>query len=150
MKQIQGDIWKSEANAICIPTNGIVKANGDAVMGAGLALQATMYYPPLPKYLGHCLQKFGNQVFMFPLTSDMISGEPIVITFPTKNDWKKGSRIDLIQKSANELVKMADGLPGLKRIAIPRVGCGKGGLKWEQVCPLLQKVFDDRFEVWER
>ncbi|MCZ2224447.1 MAG: hypothetical protein LC122_12560 [Chitinophagales bacterium] len=33
------------ADAICITTNGIVKSNQEAVMGAGIALQAAEKFP---------------------------------------------------------------------------------------------------------
>jgi len=149
VKEIKGDIWESGANAICVTTNGIVKNDGKAVMGAGIAEQAAKRYPPLPDYLGHCLRQLGNHVFIFPLASNGLDlVDPMIVTFPTKNDWKKNSDIELILQSAKELVVIAD-QHRWKRVALPRAGCGKGGLKWEQIRPLLQQILDDRFEVWD-
>lgn len=154
-----GNIWHSGAEAICVPTNGIVKANGEAVMGAGMAKAAAEFYPPLPKYLGHCIQRFKNEVFFFPLVKpdgygfEILQISPIIVTFPTKNHWKDPSKIELIEESAKQLAQMAFSghLWKLKRIALPRVGCGKntGQLDWSVVKPVLETyLIDNRFEVW--
>jgi O-acetyl-ADP-ribose deacetylase (regulator of RNase III) len=149
MIERSGNIWESGADAICVTTNSVVKSNGEAVMGKGIALQAAQYYPMLPVYVGNCLKTFGNKVFMFPLTSDVVTGEPFIVTFPTKLDWRAPSLIGLIAKSAEELVVLAD-QHGWNRVALTRVGCGNGNLKWADVKPVIEKYFDDRFEVWER
>ena len=59
-----GDLWQFYAvgEVIAIPTNGIVKSNGDAVMGAGLAKDAASRFPDLPKWLGDRLKQFGNAI----------------------------------------------------------------------------------------
>lgn len=58
-----GDLWDYSARGewIAITTNGITKANGQAVMGAGLAKQAATRYPDLPSWLGQRLMRFGNR-----------------------------------------------------------------------------------------
>ena len=152
MKELRGDIWQSFADVICVTTNGIVKENGNAVMGRGIAFEASTIYPPLPKYLGHCLKTFGNHVFVFPLTNKILSWDPIIVTFPTKQDWRLNSTIALILQSASELAVMAHANPKWKRIAIPKPGCGNGGLNWDHdVKHVLEAIFqDDKFEIWSR
>jgi hypothetical protein len=150
MKELKGNIWESGADVICVTTNGIVKSDGNAVMGAGIAKQAAEFYPPLPKYLANCILKHGNHVFIFPLTSDVITNEPCIVTFPTKHDWRKDSFIELILQSCIELRTLANNHQW-KRIALPRVGCGRGGLVWSDVRhEIKQYLSDDRFEIWER
>lgn len=46
--------------AICVTTNGIVKKDGSAVMGKGIALSANRLFNLSP-LLGVYLRKFGNR-----------------------------------------------------------------------------------------
>lgn len=51
-----GDIFalpKHHMEAVCITTNGIVKKNGCAVMGAGIAKEANMRFSGLARNLGN-------------------------------------------------------------------------------------------------
>ena len=149
MIQRKGNIWLSGADAICVTTNGNVKANGEAVMGRGIALEAANFYPPLPRYLGECIKKHDNHVFFFPLTNENIPNEPVIITFPTKNHWMDDADRVLILRSALQLVKLSHDHSS-KRIAIPRPGCGNGKLDWEGDVELpLDLIFlEDKFEIW--
>jgi len=54
--------------------------------------------------------------------------------------------LDIIVKSAKELVKLTDD-EGYKSVVLPRPGCGAGELKWEDVKPHLEEIFDDRFFI---
>ena len=49
--------------AMCVTTNGIVKADGHAVMGAGIAKQANDYFH-LSEKLGGYLKQYGISVVM--------------------------------------------------------------------------------------
>jgi hypothetical protein len=115
-----------------IPTNGMVERDGNAVMGKGVAKQAQFRFPMLPRDLGLQIKKHGNHVFYFSAYR--------LITFPTKNDWRENSTLDLLRRSVSELKKFID--PS-SRYAMPRVGCGLGGLRWEDVKPLLQELPDN-------
>lgn len=64
--ELIGNLWDFHRTDlecfIVIPTNGVLKANGDAVMGAGLAKQAAQRFPTLPKLLGQAIRDTGNAV----------------------------------------------------------------------------------------
>lgn len=131
------NIWDyAPSGWIVIPTNGIVKLNGEAVMGAGLALQAAERFPALPKKLGERLKK-SNEVQFFE--------EYWIVTFPTKHDWKAKSDLDLIIRSAAQLASYANMYATINRhnrdkkltYYIPHVGCGLGGLQWKDVWPAI-------------
>lgn len=130
MKIIQDNIWKYHGTGyIIIPTNGLVKNNGECVMGAGLAKQAKIKYPTLPKELGHQIKNSGNHVYHWDLYG--------LITFPVKHNWFDSADMTLIEQSSVELAQYyEDGFElgaQLPKIYMPKVGCGNGNLKWEDV-----------------
>jgi len=141
MQELKGDIWDlyDKGNWIVIPTNGTVKKNGEAVMGRGLALQARMRFPDIPRILGFQLGRHGLVV------TDV--GKRI-ITFPVKYNWFEEASINLITKSTLGLIDHVlnpNFFP--PPIYLPRVGCGNGKLDWKDVKPILEKYLDDRFVV---
>lgn len=56
------NIFDEQGDAVCVTTNGIVKANGEAVMGAGIAKEANRYN--LARELGTRLRAGGNHCYM--------------------------------------------------------------------------------------
>jgi len=143
MKEVKGNIWDyyDKGYYVVIPTNGCVKKNGRAVMGKGLALQANEFFGDVALSLGRCISYGGNAVY---LLSDVR-----LISFPTKYHWSDMSDINLIGKSVNELLDIADMLEESEevKIALPKVGCGNGNLKWDTMKQLLTEYLDDRFII---
>ena len=135
-----GNLWEEVADVHVITTNGIIKKNGEAVMGAGIALQAKNLYPILPKKLAKRLTSDGNRVFVFHEVDRIIS------TLPTKHDWKDKSDINLIRRSIGELAGLAD-RNRWNKVVLPRPGCSNGQLSWLEVRPILVDLLDDRFFV---
>ncbi len=148
MKELTGDLWEVEADARVITTNGLVKKDGRAVMGRGVAKQAAERYPWLPEWLGLSLRVIGNHVRMF-LPNE--GNATYLIMFPVKHNWWETANLDLIKRSAEELVTLIDGQfsKGVT-IVLSRPGCGNGGLRWEDVKPVIEPLLDDRFVVVER
>ena len=144
MREAFGDLWKSDAYALCLTTNGTIKRNGHGVMGRGIAWQATQRYPDIARLLGVGLTTSGNHVHMLITRED---GRPIY-SFPVKHMWDERADMNLIERSAHELVAEAD-LLDFPSIALPRPGCGNGGLKWEDVKPIIEPILDDRFVIVE-
>lgn len=141
--EIEGNIWTyhDKGNWVVIPTNSYVKANGQAVMGRGLALQAKLKYPNLPNELGRRLKKFGAHVY--PMSWNMVA-------FPVKDHWAGNAILDLILRSCIELVYYVECSDLTKiepPIYLPKVGCGNGKLNWWDVAPILEKYLDDRFTI---
>lgn len=139
MKEMRGDLWDfwEQGRWVCVPTNGVLDSRGQAVMGAGVAKQAMLLFPALPKQLGERISGWGNHVFVFPCG---------VITFPTKHDWKDPADLELIQQSCRELSSLGLFLYG--DIYLPRPGCGLGGLDYDsQVRPILLKNLGGRVVV---
>ena len=140
------------ADAICIPTNGVVSYQGFAVMGAGLAKKATRQWPTMAYQLGLLLKDRGNHVHPviektegFWEMSHRTNNKFTVCSFPTKHHYKNASTLELVEQSAQELFELANERNWTGNIYLPRVGCGLGRLSWDKVEPLLQRFLDDRF-----
>ena len=133
MKIYRCDIWSlaDRADAICITTIGLTKANVEAVMGRGIALQARQRFPGIDRVLGDHLRARGN-------VPGIINVNPTIVSFPTKNDWRDKSDLDLIEKSARKLSSMI-AEHGWTKIALPKPGCANGGLRWPQVEPIIDR-----------
>lgn len=143
MQEKKGDMWQIEADAYCITTNGIVKNDGCAVMGAGVALSAAKRYPDCPKELGYFIGKYGHRVGGFYYSiKDLV----LLISFPTKDHWKDCSDIRLIEKSAKELMALVQE-KGYEKVVLPRPGCANGGLNWEDVKKVIEPILDDRIVI---
>lgn len=121
MQILNKNLWEiyEEGEIICITTNGSLKKNGEAVMGAGCAKEAAAKFPWLPKALGEHLVINGNVVGMF--------GD--IITFPVKHNWYENADINLIKESYDDLLNLVD----CWNVYLPRPGCGNGHLSWETV-----------------
>lgn len=135
--------------AACVTTNGIVRKDGRAVMGRGIAKEADDLFH-VSERLAQLLKQYGNRAFNLGRYNRNINGSISVFTlftFPTKHHWKDLSDITLICKSAEELVAMCDKF-GITKCYLPPAGCGNGGLDWEiTVRPWLSMMLDDRFVV---
>jgi len=166
MLEMFGNMLHMECDALCVTTNGFVKANGECVMGRGIALEIKKLFPEVPKKLGTLVKKNGN-VTQVILPASNLTNKITLVAVPTKpvsgfcngsntiwpyplNAFVPGfhmqSQIDLIIKSINQLVDLTD-QHGWERVLLPRVGCGNGGLNWDEVKPVIEPYLDDRFIV---
>lgn len=121
------DIFNSKAEALVDAVNCV------GVKGAGLALQFKQNFPEsFAEYRNYC--QSGN---MQP-GSVLISSEKdkLIVHFPTKQEWKDGSQIDWIKSGLDDLTTQVNDR-GISSIAIPKLGCGLGGLDWAEVRPLI-------------
>ena len=126
MNLIEGNIFDIAENdkydALCITTNGIVKANGEAVMGAGIAKEAKQRYNGIDIRLGKKINENGNHVYQLGVhqSKDLFKEFKVaIISFPTKNNWKDNSNLKLIEQSAKELVQLITD-KGYKKILVPQ------------------------------
>lgn len=140
MKEVTGNLWTYPADVRVITTNGTVKKNGECVMGRGCAFEAKEKFPDIAKRLGDQLKRIGNHV-------TFLNTNPAVLSFPVKHHWYQRADLDFIARSAGELKGIMGGYGRDTIIVLPRPGCGNGGLRWEDVKPVLEPILDDRFHV---
>jgi len=140
MKETCGDLWKYHGRMIIVvTTNGLTTKRGKALMGHGCAGQAGERFPDLADRLGASIATAGNHVAYL--------GNGIV-SFPVEHTPYEAPDMRLIARSTRELVSLTDSM-GWEEVALPRPGCGGGGLEWKEVKPVLERYLDDRFLVVE-
>lgn len=61
-----------------------------------------------------------------------------VLNFPTKRSWRQPSKLEYIEAGLKKFVQEYES-KGIREVAFPRLGCGNGGLDWEEVRPLMEK-----------
>jgi O-acetyl-ADP-ribose deacetylase (regulator of RNase III) len=140
----------SKADAICFTSNGIITSNNRLVMGAGVAKKFKNKFSnidykaaKLVKENGNKCQLIGNFVTK---AEDKKEYQINVVAFPTKYHWKDNSDLDLIKKSAQELIELANHY-NWKLIALPKPGCFNGNLYWPIVKKEIEKILDDRVVI---
>lgn len=142
MKEVAGDLWAFHARGavVAITTNGQVQKDGTCPMPRGCARQARERFPQLPWVLGQQIIYHGNHVLD-------LGGR--IVSFPVEHTPLETPLPSLIERSCQELVALAD-YKGWSQVVMPRPGCGGGGLSWDEVRPILQRHFDERFWVVDK
>lgn len=145
-KQDIFDMPDSRKCAVCVTTNGIVKRNGEAVMGAGVAKVCRDRFPAVPNILGTWLNAHGNRAYNLGEWGNSCTTF-LLFSFPTKHDWRNDSDPELIRKSCREVKELCD-INDIDKCYLPRPGCTNGHLDYEtQVRPILMEELDDRFII---
>src|SRR5699024_2153109 len=113
--------------------------NTIGVMGKGIALQFKKAFPNNFRAYSDACKRDEIDVGKLFVTRDgnLNSGEKIIINFPTKKDWRKPSEYVYIEEGLNNLLQVIEKFQ-IKSIAIPPLGAGNGGLKWERVKKIIE------------
>lgn len=137
MRQAIGDLWTFHARgaAVAVTTSGLVGRDGLARLGRGAARQAGERFPDFAARLGTLLRERGHHVHHVVER---------VASFPVEHHPLERPDLALIRRSAIELACLAQ-VEGWTFVALPRPGCGGGGLDWAEVRPILWPLLDDRF-----
>jgi O-acetyl-ADP-ribose deacetylase (regulator of RNase III) len=131
----QGDLLKADAEALVNTVNCV------GVMGRGIALQFRKAFPDNFKaYTKACQAEQVQPGKMFVYQHKRLEDSRWIINFPTKRHWKNQSRIEDIQAGLIDLINVIR-QQQIHSIAIPPLGCGLGGLDWEEVRPLIIEAF---------
>lgn len=128
IKYLTGNLFDSKAEALVNTVNTV------GVMGKGIALQFKKLFPNNFKiYKDKCDKKdFNIGQLIVVKDQNIITGEKIIINFPTKKHWKNPSEYEYIEQGIDELIKIIQEYQ-IKSIAIPPLGSGNGGLQWFKV-----------------
>jgi O-acetyl-ADP-ribose deacetylase (regulator of RNase III) len=134
---VKGNIVDQSTEAIVNTVNCV------GVMGRGIALSFKKAFPEnYNDYIEAC--KKGEVVpgkMHVHVTGDIFERK-YIINFPTKKHWKGNSNIIDIKEGLKDLVNVINHYD-IKSITIPPLGCGLGGLDWEEVRPLIEDTFKE-------
>jgi O-acetyl-ADP-ribose deacetylase (regulator of RNase III) len=141
MKYITGNLLEADVEALVNTVNTV------GVMGKGIALQFKERFPVNFKiYAAACKKGEVQTGKMLVVKENTMSGQKTIINFPTKTEWFKKSQYNYIEEGLKDLVKVIKELE-IKSIAIPPLGCGNGGLKWDKIKDLMNKYLSDLKDV---
>ncbi len=132
----KGNILDTKAEAVVNTVNTV------GVMGKGIALQFKQAFPDNYKaYRAACERGAVSLGHMFVFDTGRMGPHRYIINFPTKGHWKSRSRIQDIDDGLVDLVRVISEF-GIASIAIPALGCGNGGLRWDDVLPRIQAALE--------
>ena len=110
-------------------------------MGKGIALQFKKAFPANnDAYRAACVKGEVQIGRMFVHATGSALNPKVIINFPTKRHWRDKSRLEDIEAGLIALVAEVQRL-GISSIAIPPLGCGLGGLDWDDVRPRIETAF---------
>jgi O-acetyl-ADP-ribose deacetylase (regulator of RNase III) len=132
ISEISGNIFDSSCQTI------VNTVNCRGVMGRGIAFEFKHRFPSMfKKYAEACDQKklSPGTLQLFKTTT------PWVLNFPTKDDWKFPSKLEYIESG---LKKFSDTFNkrNISSIAFPLLGTSNGGLKWDDVGPVMYRYLE--------
>ena len=143
IRECRGNLLEADAEAVVNTVNTV------GVMGKGIALQFKRAFPANYKaYKRACDedQLELGQMFVWDAGGLVTDGPRFVINFPTKKHWRSRSRLVDIRAGLDDLVRQVEKL-SIRSIAVPPLGCGQGGLPWDDVRPAIVEAFEGLPEV---
>lgn len=136
-----GDILEADAEALVNTVNCV------GVMGRGIALQFRKAFPENYKaYEARCHRNEVRPGTVIVHSLGRLENPRYVINFPTKEHWKGKSRLEYIESGLKALVEEVRHRE-IHSIALPPLGCGLGGLDWDEVRWRIEEAFKDLPDV---
>lgn len=141
IKFMSGDLLRANVEAL------VNTVNTAGVMGKGIALQFKQAFPAnFAAYERAAKRKeiVPGKVHVFE--TGQFANPRYILNFPTKRHWRGKARIEDIQAGLQDLIRVIREKQ-IHSLAIPPLGCGFGGLDWEEVRPLILSALENVPEV---
>ncbi len=137
----RGNLLEADTEALANAVNTV------GVMGKGIALQFKRAFPEnYEAYRRACDQGQVRLGEMFVFETGRLAPPRYIINFPTKGHWRSGSKLDDIEAGLEDLARVIRER-GIRSVAVPPLGCGHGGLDWEDVRPRIEAALADLDDV---
>ncbi len=129
---VKGNLLESKAHALVNTVNCV------GVMGKGVALHVKKRYPAMfQDYVERCNKHEVELGKPYPFQER----DRLIINFPTKQHWRRVSRLRDIEDGLDYLRDHLDDW-GVQSLAVPPLGCGNGQLDWSVVGPTLVRYLE--------
>lgn len=135
-----GSILDAQVEAIVNPANCV------GAMGAGLALEIRRKWPTVYDSLYQATCDGIVHIGSVHWSSTGVAQPRWAIHLPTKLHWRNPSKLEWVEAGMQDLVAQVR-LEDVKSVAIPALGCGLGGLRWEEVEPVIKKACESEPSV---
>jgi O-acetyl-ADP-ribose deacetylase (regulator of RNase III) len=132
-----GNLLEADVDALVNTVNTV------GVMGKGIALQFKQAFPGNFAAYEKAAQReeiVTGKMFVYEL--GQFSRPYYIINFPTKRHWRARARLDDIKAGLVDLIQVIR-QKNICSIAIPPLGCGFGGLDWEDVRPMIFSALEE-------
>jgi len=145
IRMTNGNIFQANTQSIVNPVNCV------GVMGKGLAAKFKEIYPDMFKaYKAKCdlNEIVPGKIFVWVI--DTYDELLYIFNLPTKDNWRHPSKMSYIKSGIKTLIDTMEE-HDIHSIAIPALGCGLGGLQWDDVSKEIIMQFQHRApdkEVW--
>lgn len=137
IKYVTGNLFDSDASALVNTVNLV------GVMGKGVALQFKQLYPENYRAYRHACKNGGIGIGQLFVTRETeLTGERLIINFPTKTDWRRPSEYEYIRSGLQDLRRLIE-QKKITSIALPPLGAGNGGLNWIRVKAMIEDMLGD-------
>jgi len=131
----KGNLLEDDAETLVNAVNTV------GVMGAGIARQFKEKFPDMFVVYESACQRGELQLgTMHVVQVKENDTTRYIINFPTLAHWSDKSTLATIESGLADLVRVVQE-KGIQSIAIPPLGCGVGGLEWEDVRLLIEGAF---------
>lgn len=141
IKFLQGNLLDAPAQALVNTVNTV------GVMGKGIALMFKEAFPGNFRAYEEAVKRQEVQVgSMFVTENRTLGGPQWLINFPTKKHWRHPSKLEWIREGLQDLRHVIEE-KGIQSIALPPLGCGNGGLDWNEVRPEIEQSLGDLSHV---
>jgi O-acetyl-ADP-ribose deacetylase (regulator of RNase III) len=132
----RGNLLSEDTEALVNTVNCV------GIMGRGIALAFKKAFPAnFTEYEDACSRGEVQPGRMFVHDTRQITNPRYIINFPTKRHWRNPSRISDIDTGLIALVAEIQERD-IRSIALPALGCGNGGLDWDEVRPRIERAFE--------
>ena len=137
----KGDLFSDDSQAWVNPVNCV------GVSGKGVALKFKNRFPANHRdYADFCYAGMMQPGRIFVHKTEMDMPE-YILNFPTKRHWKDSSNIDDLRAGLKALVSCVNSYH-LQSVAMPAIGCGLGGLHWDDVQEAIELELTGLGDVW--
>jgi len=127
IRYIRGNLLEAEVEALVNTVNTV------GVMGKGIALMFKKAYPKnFQRYAEACNVNQVEVGRMFVTECNELIGPKWIVNFPTKLHWRNPAQMKWVEDGLRDLVRFIQ-QHKVASIALPSLGCGNGGLDWQDV-----------------